>query len=123
MPSDVDAAKRELVKLLKASAALHGLQLVLTRESTDKEVEQAFRKVALKVHPDKGGRPGRVSEAECCERRVAGVEKKQRHARKARKGRSREETKAQGWEAVRCGPCVRSAREARAPCWLSGVSR
>ena len=55
MPSDVDVAKRDLVKLLRALAGEHGLQLVLTRDSTNKQVEQAFRRVALKVHPDKGG--------------------------------------------------------------------
>ena len=55
MPSELDSAKRGLVKLLRSLAEKHGVQLVLTRDSTNKQVQQAFRKIALKVHPDKGG--------------------------------------------------------------------
>ena len=55
MPSPVESAKRELVKLLKAVAGHHGLTLELTRDSADNDVEKAFRRVALKAHPDKGG--------------------------------------------------------------------
>ena len=55
MPSEVDSAKRGLVKLLRSLAEKPGVQLVLTRDSTNKQVQQAFRRAALKVHPDKGG--------------------------------------------------------------------
>ena len=55
MPSEVDSAKRGLVKLLRSLAEKHGVQLVLNRDSSNKQVQQAFRKVSLKVHPDKGG--------------------------------------------------------------------
>ena len=55
MPSELDAAKRELVKLLECLALKYGLRLQLDRESANKEVEKAFRRVALRVHPDKGG--------------------------------------------------------------------
>ena len=55
MPSPVESAQRELVKLLKAVAGHHGLTLELTRDSADNDVEKAFRRVALKAHPDKGG--------------------------------------------------------------------
>ena len=55
MPSPTDVAKRELVKLLKSLAAKYGVQLEVTRDSADKEVVKAWRKVSLKTHPDKGG--------------------------------------------------------------------
>ena len=55
MPSPVESAQRELVKLLKAVAGHHGLTLELTRDSADNDVEEAFRRVALKAHPGRGG--------------------------------------------------------------------
>ena len=48
-------AKRALVVLLRALASTYGLQLELTRDSPDEAVTKAFRRVAVKVHPDKGG--------------------------------------------------------------------
>ena len=55
MPSAVDFAKRELVKGLKELAAKYSITFAftLTRESSDKDVIKAFRRVSLKVHPDK----------------------------------------------------------------------
>ena len=55
MPSEVDLAKRELVKLLKSLASKYKLLLELSRDSSDNDVKKAFRKVSLKAHPDKGG--------------------------------------------------------------------
>ena len=55
MPSAVDLAKRELVKVLRELAEKYGVVLTLTRDSANKDVEKAFRKVARRVHPDKGG--------------------------------------------------------------------
>ena len=55
MPSAVDAAKRELVKLLRGLAQRYQLRLDVSRDSSDKEVSKAFKKVSLRVHPDKGG--------------------------------------------------------------------
>ena len=48
-------AKRALVKVLLTLAALYSLRLDVARESADDVVTRAFRRVALKVHPDKGG--------------------------------------------------------------------
>ncbi len=55
MPSELDDAKRELVKVLRELAAKYQVNLVLTRDSSNKDVAKAFRKVSLKAHPDKGG--------------------------------------------------------------------
>ena len=57
MPSAVDLAKRELVKVLKELAAKYSITFAftLTRESSDEDVIKAFRRVSLKVHPDKRG--------------------------------------------------------------------
>ena len=55
MPSAVDLAKRELVKVLRELAEKYGVVLTLTRDSANKDVEKAFRKVSRRVHPDKGG--------------------------------------------------------------------
>ena len=55
MPSEIDVAKRELVKVLRELAAKYRVNLVLTRESSTNDVEKAFRKVSGKAHPDKGG--------------------------------------------------------------------
>ena len=55
MPSAVDVAKRALVKVLKELAAKYQVALSVNRESADKDVTKGYRKVCLKVHPDKGG--------------------------------------------------------------------
>jgi curved DNA-binding protein CbpA len=48
-------AKRALVTILLELARLYSLTLTVTRESEDKVVEAAYKKLVLKVHPDKGG--------------------------------------------------------------------
>ena len=53
MPSAVDLAKRELVKVLRELAEKYGVVLTLTRDSANKDVEKAFRKVSRRAHPDK----------------------------------------------------------------------
>ena len=53
--SAVLAAKRALVTVLLELAGLHGLLLNVNRDSDDTLVASACRRVARKVHPDKGG--------------------------------------------------------------------
>ena len=55
MPSETDMAKRALVKLLRELAVKYEVPLLITRESPNKDIEKAFRKVSFKAHPDKGG--------------------------------------------------------------------
>ena len=59
MPVSVlQAAKRFLVNLLLTFARHYQVQLTISRESDDKDVAKAFKKMILKAHPDKGGRDG-----------------------------------------------------------------
>ena len=46
---------RQFVKTLLALAAVYSLSLPVTRDSTDEELVKAFKRLSLKVHPDKGG--------------------------------------------------------------------
>ena len=57
----VTLAKRALVTLLITFARQYQVPaVVINRESPDKVAEAAFRKVARRIHPDKGdGRRGR----------------------------------------------------------------
>ena len=48
-------ATRQFVKTLLTLAALYSLNLRATWDSTDDEVVKAFKRLALKAHPDKGG--------------------------------------------------------------------
>ena len=48
-------ATRALVTLLLSLASGYQIVLAVTRESPDAEIKKAVRKVAAKVHPDKGG--------------------------------------------------------------------
>ena len=52
----LQAAKRVFVSLLLTLARAYEIAVKINRESPDKDVKAAFRKVSLKVHPDKGGR-------------------------------------------------------------------
>ena len=52
----VQLAKRALVTLLLTFARQYQIPpLAINRDSSDKDVLNAFKKVARKVHPDKGG--------------------------------------------------------------------
>ena len=55
MPSALTGFKRALVSLLLEVARVYGLALGLTRESPDDVVVRSYRKLMLKVHPDKPG--------------------------------------------------------------------
>ena len=53
--SALQLAKRALVTLLLALARQYNIVLALNRDSKDDVVLTALKKVARKVHPDKGG--------------------------------------------------------------------
>eukprot|EP00973_Karenia_brevis_P017977 2470553-Karenia_brevis.AAC.1 len=53
--SAVQAAKRAFVCLLLSLARKYNVSLSINRDSSDRDVVKAFKKVSLKVHPDKGG--------------------------------------------------------------------
>ena len=53
--SAVLLAKRALVSLLLRFAVAYAAIISINRDSSDAQVLGAFRKVILKVHPDKGG--------------------------------------------------------------------
>ena len=54
--SRVQTAHRALVVVLLALAAVYSLVLVVTRDSPDRDVVLAYRRVVRKAHPDKGGK-------------------------------------------------------------------
>ena len=57
MPSStVLLAKRALVTLLLRLAAAYHIVIAVNRDSADRAVTDAYKKVILKAHPDKGGR-------------------------------------------------------------------
>ena len=51
--SALQVARRAFVKVLLGLALLYGLTLNITRESSDHEINQAFKKVARKTRPVK----------------------------------------------------------------------
>ena len=54
--SSLQLAKRALVTLLLAFARLYVVPgLGISHDSSDPDVEKAFKKIVRKVHPDKGG--------------------------------------------------------------------
>ena len=53
--SPAQQARRSLVRLLLELALKYAVVLALTRDSPDQAVLEAFRKVARRAHPDKGG--------------------------------------------------------------------
>ena len=53
--SAVLLAKRAFVKLLVRLAHAYTIIMSINRDASDPKVLAAFRKVVIKVHPDKGG--------------------------------------------------------------------
>ena len=51
-----DLAKRALVRQLLSLAKVYSVTLQVNRDSPDTDVLEAYRRLLLKVHPDKGGR-------------------------------------------------------------------
>ena len=51
------ASKRAFVKVLLRIAALYRVVCNISRDSTEAELNSAFRKVGARCHPDKGGDP------------------------------------------------------------------
>ena len=55
MVSALDRARRALVGLLKTIAALYGVVESISRDSPDKDLRSAYRRISRKTHPDHGG--------------------------------------------------------------------
>ena len=53
--SPLQLAKRALVTLILLLGRQYNIPLTLTRDADDKLVLTAFKKILLRVHPDKGG--------------------------------------------------------------------
>ena len=55
--SPLQHAKRALVSLLmKKLAIFYAIVLNVDRESPDRAIHYAFKKISVKAHPDKGGK-------------------------------------------------------------------
>ena len=52
--SPLQAAKRALVSILLQLARRYKVKVTVSRDATDKDIQTAYKRIALKVHPDKG---------------------------------------------------------------------
>ena len=55
-------AKRALVSVILRLAVAYLITLAVNRDSPDERITAAYRKLVLKVHPDKGGRVSDMQE-------------------------------------------------------------
>ena len=90
MVSLLDRTKRALVSLLKTLAAIYGIAVNVTRDSADKDVSSAYRRVSRKAHPDHGGQPEHQTELN----NAHDVWQKAKLDAKGKHGGSRKETAA-----------------------------
>ena len=78
--SAVQVAKRTLLATMRAVALSFGMVLTCNRDSSDKDVVVNFRKLALRVHPDRPGgstaQQGRLNDARAAWEDVLGSSKK-----------------------------------------------
>ena len=65
MTSQTQLAKCALVTVLLALAAVYGVLCTLDRESDDTAVKSAYKRIILRVHPDKGDQGGLSTSARC----------------------------------------------------------
>ena len=54
--SAAQVAKRAFVRILLAFATQYQVSLSVSRDSADKDILAAYRRLVKKVHPDKGGK-------------------------------------------------------------------
>jgi len=52
----VQVARRTLVSVLRSLGRAYRVSVTVTRDSPDAAVTAAYRRILLKIHPDKGGR-------------------------------------------------------------------
>jgi curved DNA-binding protein CbpA len=80
-------SKRALITVMLALAAAYGILLACVRDSPDDEVLRAYRKLLLRVHPDKGG-------TTADQQRLQGAKEAWDAARRRRPGRPKAKAKA-----------------------------
>ena len=54
--------KEALLRVIRSLASIYGIVLQLNRDCDDAVFKSAFRRLSLKVHPDKGGTAGMAPE-------------------------------------------------------------
>ena len=76
MVSRVDLAIRALVKVLLALSRTYDIALTVTRDTPEDEILKAYRKVAKRVHPDKGGKAAHFRQLQTAKEEWDDVRKK-----------------------------------------------
>ena len=56
------AAKRAFVRVIVYLASVYGISANVNRDSPDADLMKAYRKVALRCHPDKGGSTAHIKQ-------------------------------------------------------------
>ena len=95
MVNAIDVAKRALVTLLRATTALYGVSLTVSRDACDASLRSAYRKISVKTHPDRGGNVEHQKQVnaayEACQKAV-----KDRKGHGGKRGSKRGESSADG---------------------------
>ena len=94
----MDLAKRALITLIRVLAVAYGVTANVTRESPDPAVVTAYRRLSLKVHPDRGG-------SKTDQQKLTVAHDKWQQAKREAPGRGKKKTEA---EAESCEGVTRS---------------
>ena len=95
-------AKRAFISILLSLARAYHLIVDVNRDSSDTQVQKAYRRVLLKVHPDKGGRKADAQRLQEAREKWEAARAQPGQAGRPKKPKEAEPAEEETWVAAVC---------------------